>query len=301
MAFRRAGEIEKKIIFFRAYVDGNVITRQRDFDFEALIDRIKDLPHTEDGRYLDGGEDSVLSAYVDGQRTLRFGRIRRSNLPLIVDGENFGAIPVSDRGGIFECCHIVYFPPATIGLEFNFYAPRTGRLAEYLRAKCGFRRQLEFRAIVARDALETLQRFESLKVVTIKVATDMAPEIRRHRGGPISEVIEASSGIGAESIEVILSAPTGRARPALGRAIVNGIRGILGIQNVREAIDKLGVKGYFAGQTRLEAVDLLEDELVAKKVFLRESLRGKSLDKEHAYAQIRNAFDEIRPDRQARP
>lgn len=301
MPFRRAGEVEKKIIFFRIYVDGNVVARQRDFDFETMIGRVKDLPHTEDGRYLDGGEDSVLSAYVDGQRVLRFGRIRRSNLPLIVDGEVFEPISVSDNGGIFECCHIVYFPPATIGLEFNFYAPRTGRLAEYLRAKCGFRRQLEFRAVVARDPLETLQRFESLKIVTLKVATDMAPEIRRHRGGPISEVIEASAGTGAELIEVVLSAPRGRAQPALGRAIVNGIRGILGIPNVREAIDKLGVKGYFAGQTRLDAVDLLEDELVAKRMFLRENVRGKSLDKEHAYAQIRSAFDEIRPDRQTQP
>jgi hypothetical protein len=298
MPFHPTREVEKKIFFFRAFVDEEVVRRQRDFDFESLIERVANSTHTEAGRYLDGGEGSLLSAYVDGPRQVRFGRIRRSNLPLIVDGANFEAIPVSERGGIFECCHIVYFPPATIGVEFNFYAPRTGRLAEYLRAKCAFRRRLEFRAIVARNPLELLAQFESIKLVRLKLASDGVPEIRR-RHGPVSEVVDAAARSGAETVDISLSAAPGRMQPSLSRAVVNNVRNILGIPDVRGAIDKIAVKGYFQGETRLDAVDLLEDELVSKKTFLRESLRGRSLDSSQAYAQIRSAFDEIRPDQHA--
>jgi hypothetical protein len=289
--------IKKKVFFYEIHIDGTRLANNRLFNFERFAELISRLPHTEAGRYLEGGEDSILCAYPNGTRSLRFGRIRRSNLPQLVDGETFEDLPVSALGGILECSHVVYFPPATIGAEFNFYAPRMSRLAQYIRAKLPFDGVFELLPILARDPLQTLQRFESIKEVSLKVATAMAPELRRRRAGPITSVVEAAAEAGVETIDVSLSAPTGRAHQGLTLAIRNGVRNILGIPNVREAIEKLGVRGYFDGATRLDAVDLLADELVSQQQFMKETTRGKTLDEEDAYAKIRQAFNETRPDR----
>jgi hypothetical protein len=290
-------EVERRIFFYRAFVGEQVVQREAQFNFPVFCRAIQNAAPTPEGRYLDDGDDSVLAAYVDGERSLRFGRIRRSNLPLLVEEDRFREIQVSDRGGIFECVHVRYFPPATLGVVFNFYAPRISRLAQYMKRKGGLNRQLELLPIVARNPLDAYNRFSIVKKATIKVATASLPDVRRHTRGVIADIVRAAGEAGSTEIEVTFSSPTGRTQADLGAQIQRGLRSLLGADDPRGILDKMHVSGYLPETTRLDSVDLLADDLISSKSILLESRRGRALDNESAYDQIAAAFQELRPDR----
>ncbi|MGC2657898.1 MAG: DUF6731 family protein [Bryobacteraceae bacterium] len=291
---RRSRTVEKKVFFYRVFVDGEQVGRPAQFNFAQITHRLNRLPYSEEGRYEADEDDAIISCFVDNDSRIRFGKIRRSNLPPIADGPNVTAIQVPPQAGLFECCHVVYFGNGVIGAEFNSYAPRVGgRFPDYLRRKAGLEESIEILPIVRGSPLEAFRRLQSVRSITIKVATTEARQLANSEGGLIARIASASGRAGVEMLELTLGTSRGRAR-TLAQDILAPFERLLRMPNIREAIDKLNAKGYVRGRTSAEVIDLLEDDLVVSKQFLRETLRTKTLDSQDAYAKIEQAYGEVR-------
>jgi hypothetical protein len=283
--------VEKRVFFYEVHVNGGRVRRADDFDFPRLMRAIGSLPYSEDARYEPDEDDSVVSCFVDTPTNVRFGRIRRSNLPSIADGANLTNLNVAPEAGLFECSHVVYCAMGILGAEFNNYAPRiSSRLASYIQRIADFDGRIEILPIARGTPLQAFRRMRDLRALTIKVATSEAAQLREAGGGLIANLTRAARDV--DFLEFTLSLERGGG--ALGNEIVQSIASLLAMPNVRESVEKLAVRGYVQGKSTLDTVDLLRDELVVSKQFLRESLRSKTLDTEDAYQKVVEAYDEIR-------
>lgn len=297
----RPGTLQRRVLFYQVFRDGEPVRNRRDFDFATIFGHIGALPNTIDGRRDRESDEAYISCIVDSANTVRFGRIRRRGLPSrIDDGDNIDNIPLARNGGLFEATHVMYFEPGIVGAEFNFYAPRVSRLAPYMRRKAGTT-GVEIVPIIKGDSARDLQRFDRLKRFTMRVATDAFDTLRTPGRFPIfRRIAHAAEAPGVETVNVTLAAEQGRNAPSLGRAIVNEILGLARMPNVREVADRAVAEGYRAGATRLEAVDILDDELVGTRDFIQENLQTHTLDTRHAYETIATVYRELEPQRYVR-
>ena len=276
-------------------VAGQPVTAQQ-LRVDTITQRIDNLPHRlNGGRYAAEDGTAVFSCFIDAPRRLRFGRIRRSNLPALVDGPNISNIRVAPGGGIFECSHVVFFPNGILGADFNFYSPRIARLAGYMSAKAAAPQELEFLPIARRDPAEIFESFDIVKAFEMKLATSLLPEIRQT--GLIANMVANARDAGIAIIDVKLSSERGRLNESIPAVVIRNIKSFLSVENVREKVIKVAASGYLPNVTKLDTLDLLADEVVASKTFIRESARGKELDKDHAFQTIEAAYREVRPDR----
>lgn len=292
---RARESLQRRVLFYQVFRGGEPVRSSRDFDFANTFARIGALPNTLAGRRERESDEATLSCFVDSANTIRFGRIRGRNLPSrIDDGDTIDNIPLRPNGGLFEVTHLMYFDPGIIGAEFNFYAPRVSRLASYVRAKAAIN-NLEIVPIIRGDAIRDLRRMERIKRVSFKVATDAFPARGRQQFQIFNRIAAAAESPGVETISITLAAEQGRNSPSLGREIVNELLGLAALPNLGELADHATAEGYRRDSTRLELVDLLNDELVGKRDFIRENIRSKTLDSAHAYATISDVFRELEP------
>lgn len=292
MQQRNAATLPKRIIFYQVIRRERPVQGPGDFDFETIFARIGGMPFTTEGRELADGADGAITCYPDAPRAVRFGRIRKRNLPSRVDGARVDDVPVAPGGGLLETTHVVYFPDhGIIGAEFNFHAPRMSRLAGYIGAKAQVR-DVEIVPILKKNAVDDLRRFRSLHSIDLKVATTF-PQGRR-RLPLFTAIAEAGAVPGVETVEFRLVAKQGR-NYSLGRSLEREILGLADLPNVAELADKFLVSGYKGDETRLDVVDVLKDELVAVKQFVKESVRGARLDSADAYEKIAQAYRDIEP------
>jgi len=295
------GTLKRRVLFYQVFRDDRPVRNRRDFDFSAVFETIGRLPNTVEGRRDRESEEAYISCIVDAANTVRFGRIRRRGLPSRIDeADHIDNIPLARNGGLFEATHIMYFEPGIIGAEFNFYAPRVSRLAPYIRRKAGFA-GLEIVPIIKGDAARDLRRFDRLKRFTMKVATDAFDAAVNRRRFPIfRRIAQAAEAPGVETVDVTLSAEQGRNARSLGRALVDEVLGLASMPNIREVADRAIAEGYRPDATRIEAVDLLDDELVGTRDFIQENLQTHTLDSRHAYETIASVYRDLEPQRYVR-
>lgn len=293
-ATRQRRLTEKKVFFYRISIDGQVVERNEQLNVHDILSRIKDLPFSEEGRYEADEEDAIVSSFVDGRDHFRFGRIRRSNLPPVANGPKVTQIPIAANAGLFECSHVIYFGNGVLGAEFNNYAPRiASRLGHYLSTKSSLGRRLEIMPIIRGNPIDALNRLQNIRSISIKVATDEARTLERNKGGLLARIAASAAQEGIEILDVTMKTSKGRSG-AISDNVLSALRNIVLMPNVRETVEKLSVSGYIAGKTTLDAIDLLADDLVISKQFLRENVRTKTLDSRAAYAKIREAYEEVR-------
>jgi hypothetical protein len=99
---------------------------------------------------------------------------------------------------------------------------------------------------------------------------------------------------------VTLSAEQGRNAGSFGRGIVAEILGLAGMPNLRDVAQRAVAEGYRPDSTSMEAVDLLDDELVGTRDFIQENLQTHTLDTRHAYETIASVYRDLEPQRYVR-
>jgi hypothetical protein len=295
------GTLPRRVLFYEVRRDNHPVRNRRDFDFAEVFGGIGRLPNTLEGRRDRESDEAYISCIVDSANTVRFGRIRRRGLPSrIDDSDHIDNIPLARNGGLFEATHVMYFEPGIIGAEFNFYAPRVSRLGPYIRRKAGVG-GIEIVPIIKGDAARDLRRMDRLKKFTMKVAVDAFDGLTERRGFPIfRRIARAAEAPGVETVDVTLSAEQGRNARSLGQSIVDEILGLAAMPRIREVAERAVAEGYRPDATRLEAVDLLDDELVGTRDFIQENLQTHTLDTRHAYETIASVYRDLEPQRYVR-
>ena len=234
--------------------------------------------------------DSYLNGVIEGRIVL----CRRSLLPEIEDSGNLTSLQLAENAGLAEITHFKYFSNFNIlGVEYNFYGPKSGNIVEYFQNKLiGCIDMFRVTPVIDNTWSELLNsdRYQ-LSMFGFKATRNAADSIRRLNNS-LGEAFDAAASIeDVEEIELIVRRRS-RSRESFSP---EGFCWRNLFENNfmhREEFEKLSVGLVEDGHNR--TLNLLEDKLCVNKVVRVVEGRTRSLESTSVYAAISSAFEDCR-------
>jgi hypothetical protein len=294
--------VDRKIHFYRLNAGFNAGGQPRILDVTEYLELIENLPFTVDGRYLEFEADMFSCCWMDRNQAnhrIRFSTIRRSGLPQVEAGGTLTPLRIPANSGLAEQIHVVFFPNAIVGSDFNFYGPRMNRLAFYLGQRAGLNDPaISFDPLLRQDVMAELNKLQDIRMLHMKIRapyTAIVAQADRDLGSTFDAARRATN---AEELEIIL-----RMRPysreSLAARIGRPIRTLLGRPDARTEMSQFKVKGLNRETRKVDLIDLLNDELISTKQIVRQGERTRALDADAAYGAIEQSYQELRRELEA--
>ncbi len=270
------------------------------FDPAPALAAITARPFTDgnEGRYLVGDDGNAVCAWP-GQGgalpSLRFCQIRRTGLPQLEQAGQVADLNIAADAGLLEPVHVTFFRDNIVGADFNFYGPRLSRLGYYLRVKSGNAVPLAtFHPLLRNDVAQQLDHLTELRLFDLKVKPAYIDTVR-HADASLGEAFAANAAVldgNSEDIEVILKPSKDTWLQALQR-LIRPLKALARRRDLRENVEKFQVKGKHDETNRVEIIDLLRDQLIARKQVLRLGERSRAVDAHSAFQAIQLAHEEL--------
>jgi hypothetical protein len=186
------------------------------------------------------------------------------------------------------------FPDNIVGIEFNFYGPRAGKLAAYMLAMAeGFFSELAFEALFRRDVAEKLKRFQDIRLFDLKIRQSYADTVAQADQDLGSAFKAAANATNAEELQIVLR-PAPRSHKTLSSSLLATVKKLFGNKELQSEASRFIIKGFDRETEHVEELDLLSDELVAKKKIVLQDSRFRTLNSASAYSVIEEAYDELK-------
>lgn len=302
---------KRRINFFRVdmtrleHASNTIIPVESQGPFASrIVSHINSLDFTAanpiDSRYMNisGGNevsmyiDNVNAEYIEG----RMAVCRRRYLPDVEQGGVLSPLDIPSTAGLAECTHFVYyFNSKIIGIEFNFYGPRSSHIGDYMAIKCN--------NIIAQFLITPVIKGELDRALLSNEIAMFQIEAHRNAGNVVQELHEdlglafnaAATAACSETIEIIL-----RKRPHVRKGFLpflnlDNLRAILGKSDNREMFNKLRVAVLDENNgCKLRPVDLLADKLSVSKDVNFMDERSRRIHSPSMYAAIQEAYCENR-------
>lgn len=287
--------VERKVFFYRANCGLEESGKLLPFDPTAALKKIEAIPL--DKRYATFTPGQLTLLWIDSLKPpfrIRIGNSRRSGLPSVEKGGVLKPLSITSDSGIAEQTHVVFFPDNIVGVEFNFYGPRPGRLAAYMLALAeGCFAELAFEALFRQDVAEKLKRFQDIRLFDLKIRrsyADTVAQADQDLGGAFKAAANAAN---AEELQIVMR-PAPRSHKTLKASLLASAKKLLGNKGLQTEASRFIVKGLDRETERIEELDLLSDELVAKKKIILQDSRFRTLNSASAYSVIEEAYDELK-------
>ena len=289
--------INRKIYFYRASIGDGEDGRPLVFDPTAVLGHIDTLPFDADGRYHIAPDTSETVCLVNRNsppQRITLGSVRRSGLPQREEGGQFSPLGIPPTSGIVEPIHVVFFPDNIVGCEFNYHGPRIGRLRSYLVAKGGnCCPDITFAALLRQDAVNELMRLNVLKTFELKIHSSFAEQVSQADESLGSAFKSARDAGGAEIVHIVLR-PERRTRAAkLADRLLGSVRNLVDLPGIRDQATKFVVAGLDEETGQRCEIDLLSDQLIAKKKMMPSDPKSRAVDPESAFSAIEEAYQEL--------
>lgn len=233
--------------------------------------------------------DSNVAGVVEG----RLITSRRGALPSIESSGNLTELPLRDEEGLAEITHFIYFYRQKIlGMEFNFYGPKSSNLTQYLQAKLpGVIDMFRITPVISNEISQLLEN-DNFRLTMLNIsACRNGVEIVRQLNDSLGSAFEAAANASeAEEIEITLKRRS-RSRDTFGS---RGFCFRNFMENAffhREEFSKLKV-GYIQNEEN-KIIDLLNEKLCVQKDVELQNDRYRTLNSFSVYNAIREAFEEL--------
>jgi hypothetical protein len=267
------------------------------FDPKPTLERIDSLKWDRDGRYWidpEGKETCCWVDRIDARCRLRFGTIRRGDLPQKETSGILTPLGIPLKAGLAEKIHVVFFENNIAGCDFNYYGPRITKLADYFprKARGVAPKMLHFEPLLRHDAVERLARVGNIRLFKLKIRPSMLSVVRQANES-LGKAFEAALRAGqAEEVEIILR-PAPTSRNGLSKGLAPVISRLLGSPMLEDGATKFCIEGYNEAEERVK-LDLLSDQLIVQRSILRQDSRTRALNQEAAYTAIEDAHEELK-------
>lgn len=297
--------LERKIYFFRADVGTADNGEPLPFDPRPALTALNQLPFTdEQGRYLKSTEGEAVCGWIDdiGERPkMRFGLVRRAGLPQIEESGILSDLNIATNAGLVEPVHLVFFPNNIVGMEFNFYGPRLSRLGIYLQTKCeGPFCHGMFQPLLRKNIVSQLDRLDDVRLFALKIRSSFASKVKE-ADKDLGAAFTAAGSLGnTDELEVTIR-PAKTSQASMLNRVVNVAKSLVGLGEIQSESTRFVVKGRCEDTGKVESIDLLRDQLIAKKQIVRLGERSRALDKDSAYSAITTAYEEMKDQLKAAP
>ena len=313
------GTVERKIQFYRAQLrgedeGGDPVEVE---DPSALFQTVADLPFLTPGpetprtRYLqlaDGNFVAVTTVSVNrGQVRGVIGTSRRTAQPDVETLGNLRPLNLPRDAGLFEATHFILFVhDRVLGMEYNQYGPRTGRLAQYLLDKCGDTlKRAEFLPILRGDVRERLDQIGEVSLLRLAVHRDDAAltgQLHESLPAAFRAVYHAVRQPFGDVLEIVVRKKPYARGPGMGfpfsrQRVFNFLRRT----QTRDATVAFQVKARNTRTEQVEVFDLLEDRFIASARVELAGDRRRSIDSGSMFGAIDRAYEINRRELLAQP
>jgi hypothetical protein len=290
--------VERKIHFYRIHSGTDEAGKPLPFDPIPALQHIHSMPF-DDARYMPSGNGAASVIWIDDVKKhphVRMGDVRRNGLPSIERKGKLSPLDIPDGAGIAEQTHVVFFPDNIVGVEFNFYGPRAGRLITYLMSKASDKcPEFELNAILRQDVKERLKKLQDLTLFHLKMRASFADTLAQANQG-LGDGFKAAAEAGdAEEVEVVLKVKRG-SKNFLKAGLKSVAEFFAGKSEVVNNVSKFEVKGIDSDSGKADLVDVLSDDLIAKKQIVLQDEHFRSLNSDSAYKAIEEAYTELKAD-----
>lgn len=298
-----ARTLERKIHFYRADIGADRGGRPLAFDPAPALAAIGALPFADGpaGRYLVDDTGNALCAWPrmeGGLQSLLYCQIRRTGLPQLEQAGNVTDLNIAADAGLLESVHAMFFPDNIVGADFNFYGPRLSRLGYYLRLKSNNAVSLaSFLPLLRLDVAAQLDHLTELRLFDLGVKASYVETIRQ-ADASLGEAFAANARVldgDVEEVELVLR-PNKDARLGAFQRLLEPLKRLARQPELRENASRFQVRGKHDVTGRVEVIDLLRDQLIARKQILRLGERSRAIDAASAFEAIRAAHDELGDD-----
>ncbi|MEU8232838.1 hypothetical protein AB0C12_24930 [Actinoplanes sp. NPDC048967] len=291
---------DRKIYFYRVDAGADESLKPRSIDFRPVLQYVDGLPFEQGGgRYFMQSDGSLLCAWIGALGSVfrvQFGTIRRNALP---QSEAYGKLKdlaLAEEEGLCEVCHICIFPEGVVGMEYNFYGPRASRFPAYLeRIAPGRVPEFTLESILRHDMLEKLRSKTGVRAMELKVRRsyiETVKELDQRTGNALEALAEGND---AETIGVMLG-PEPYQRVNLADRTLQFIRDMVRRDDLRDNVSQFKASVVEEGSTKVDEINLLQDQLISSRKILRLGERTRVLDSEDAFRNIEDAYVELRQD-----
>lgn len=271
---------------------------------KQIFSHIKSLPYsvTPDtpSKYLTTYDENVLYMHIDTNvintsKTIegQFGISRRNALPVIENQGTFTGLTLPPTAGVAEITHFVYFIEDKImGVEFNFYGPRSSRLGFYIQEKTSLISQFLLIPILRMDVSETLNKIGEVSDFRFQ-AHRSAQETIKELNEDLAAAFNASATASeAEIIEIVLRkkeySRKGFPLPLKIKKLIE----VLKNKDKRDQFKKMGSNAYDPEIKKERYFDFLEDKFIFTKKVIQQSERSRSINSISMYSAIKEAYNE---------
>ncbi|MDF2506232.1 MAG: hypothetical protein K0Q52_91 [Microbacterium sp.] len=290
----RSKQIERRIYFFRLDAGSNGDGTAKPVDLGPALEAIDDLPFTSESRRYwgqKGGDDIALWTHGKGDR-FSLAAVRRANLPRSESGGTLTDLALGAAAGLHEPIHVRIYGHNLLGVESNFYGPRISRLAPYLQHALGERApQFAAEALLRQDSAERLNHVDELRVVELYLRPSYIDQVHR-ASKSLGNAFEAMNGLSKAEVLGLTLRPEPNQRTPLGSKILKGIKKVAGRADMPDNVHRFKAKGV-TESGRVEAIDLLEDQLVTKRKIVTMGARSRAVDPQATFDAIDEAYGEL--------
>lgn len=268
------------------------------------ISNLKFAGNAKQSRFLYLANDDVifLQAEVLGSNIHgKFALSRRSALPELEEQGVLKKLDIPPNSGLAEVTHFIYFSKrGVLGVEFNFFGPRTNMLRDYLLEKSkNFSNQFEYievNPILNQDIDQTLRNMGEVSILQIEVARNELEVIKELDQDLHSAFDSAAEVSDAESVEIILRKKKYSRGGFSFPFSKSKIKELLSKEGNREKFNKLKAVAESKSsmdETESKTYDLLQDKMITSKKVTTTDKRSRSVESSDMFEKIEEAFNEL--------
>lgn len=228
-----------------------------------------------------------------------FAVSRRSALPELETGGILEPLIIPENSGLAEITHFIFYPEkSVIGVEFNFFGPRTNSLRTYLLEKSrNFNMPFEhisLSPILNQDLDVQLRDMGEINLLTMEIARNEISIIEELDQDLYSAFESAAKVSDAESVEIVLRKKKySRGGFPLPFSKVR-LKELFSIGDNRQKINKLKVDAESHSEEINKVFDLLEDKMIVSKKVTTLGERSRSVNSESMFEKIEEAYNELK-------
>lgn len=288
---------ERKIHFYLANPEPLRRGPLTPFDAGPALGRVDAIPKNSAERRLPREDNKATYCWVDWQgspQRVRVATIRRSGYPFVERLGDLSPLRVPADSGLADQIHVVFFENNIVGADYNFYGPRLGSLALYLRKKAEGTcpKELRFEVLLDPEAAERLESLRELKVLDLKVRPSDA-EVRTQLKEGLGGGFDANDVMGSVGELGLLLKSEPYSRKSIPRRILDFARSLGRDEDFLRSATKFKAKGTDE-HGNIEEIDLLNEQLVARKKMIKEDPHSRALVKESVYEAIEESYEELK-------
>ncbi|WP_146081601.1 hypothetical protein [Clavibacter michiganensis] len=291
-------QVERRIYFYRIDAGTDSSGAPILLDLRPTIERASNIPFAEDSpRYWTqrDGDAIALWPHPSGASFGEFSlaAIRRTSLPQSELLGNLTNLQLMRGAGLHEPIHFKLFDNNIVGVEFNFYAPRPSRLAQYLQHALSDAPDFTLQPLLRQNVAAQLGKHGELRVLKLFIRRSYAAELSSSSDSLSSAFASIKALSNAKVLGLTLK-PEPNQRTPLGKKILKGVKSLAARSELSENVVTFQTRGVNSETGKVETLDLLQDKLIFNRRIVTLGENTRAVDPHATFAAIQEAYQESR-------